>query len=40
MTYRFRFINGDFDDFYNNISFAVFFATVTDINGFAVYKEL
>lgn len=27
MTYRFRFINGHFDDFYTNISFALFYTT-------------
>lgn len=40
MTYRFRFVNGHFDDFYNNISFAVFYKTVSDSKGFAVYQEI
>jgi FtsP/CotA-like multicopper oxidase with cupredoxin domain len=28
MTYRFRFINGHFDSYYNNISFAIFYQTI------------
>lgn len=38
MTYRFRFVNGHFDSYYNNISFAVFYEIITDLDGFLVTK--
>lgn len=39
MTYRFRFLDAHYDTVYRNISFAVFYKSITNGNGSLSYVE-